>query len=91
MGVLFSGDEHEQQLSEKLRAARHTDGAPVFTPLIAFGLMLFVLIYFPCIATVIAIKNESGSWKWGAFVIVYTTLLAWLVAFAAVQLGGLFG
>jgi ferrous iron transport protein B len=91
MGVLFSGDESEQQLPAKLKAARYANGAPVFTPLGSLCLMLFVLIYFPCIATITAIKNESGSWKWGAFVIVYTTILAWLVAFAVAKAGGLLG
>ncbi len=91
MGVLFSGDENEQQLPAKLKAARYPDSTPVFTPLVALCLMLFVLIYFPCIATVTAIKNESGSWKWGAFVIFYTTILAWLVAFVVAKIGGLLG
>jgi ferrous iron transport protein B len=91
MGVLFSGDESERQLPAKLKAARYADGSPVFTPLTALCLMLFVLIYFPCIATITAIRNESGSWKWGAFVIVYTTVLAWLVSFAVAKAGGLLG
>lgn len=65
------------------------DRIPI-TPLVAYGYMLFVLIYFPCIATVAAIKNESGSWKWAAFTICYTTLLAWIVAFLVHQVGGIF-
>jgi ferrous iron transport protein B len=91
MGILFSGEEDEHQLPEKLKAARYIDGTPVFTPLISLCLMLFVLIYFPCIATVTAVKNESGSWKWGIFVIVYTTVLAWLVSFFVYKVGGLLG
>ena len=91
MGVLFAGEDDEQQLPAKLKAARYADGTAVFTPLIALCLMLFVLIYFPCIATITAIKNESGSWKWGLFVIVYTTILAWLVAFVVARIGGLLG
>ena len=59
-------------------------------PLIALSLMLFVLIYFPCIATISAIVNESGSWKWGIFVIVYTCVLAWIVSFVVYQTGSLF-
>ena len=61
------------------------------TPLVAFGYMVFVLIYFPCIATLAAIKGESGSWKWALFAAVYTTVLAWVVSFAIYQIGGLFG
>jgi ferrous iron transport protein B len=62
----------------------------VFTPLVALSLMFFVLIYFPCIATVTAIVKESRSWKWGLFVIGYTCTLAWLVAFVVRQVGHLF-
>lgn len=60
------------------------------TPLVAFAYMVFVLIYFPCIATLAAIKNESGSWKWALFAAFYTTALAWLMSFAIYQIGGLF-
>ena len=60
------------------------------TPLVAFCYMLFVLIYFPCIAALAAIKQESGSWKWALFAACYTTVLAWLVSFAVYQIGGLF-
>ena len=60
------------------------------TPLIAFCYMLFVLIYFPCIATLVAIKQESGSWKWSLFAALYTTVLAWILTFAVYQIGGLF-
>jgi ferrous iron transport protein B len=51
------------------------------TPAIALSLMLFTLIYFPCVATIGAIKNETGSWKWAAFTVCYTLVLAWIVAF----------
>ena len=60
------------------------------TPLVAFCYMVFVLIYFPCIATIVAIKQESGSWKWALFTAAYTTLLAWVMAFAIYRIGGLF-
>ncbi len=60
------------------------------TPLVAFCYMLFVLIYFPCVAALAAIKQESGSWKWALFAAGYTTALAWLVSFAVYQIGGLF-
>lgn len=58
------------------------------TPLVAFAYMVFVLLYFPCIATLAAIKNETGSWRWVIFVICYTTALAWLMSFAIYQIGG---
>ncbi len=91
MGVLYSGDEEARDLPAKLKTAKRADGSPAFTPLIALCLMLFVLIYFPCIATVAAIKNESGSWKWGAFAIFYTTILAWIVSFVVFKVGTLLG
>ena len=59
------------------------------TPLAALSYMIFILFYFPCIATIVAIKQESGSWKWALFAILYTTLLAWLASFAVFQIGGL--
>lgn len=91
LSVLYTGDsENSQTLPERLKQDRDIDGNPVFTPLTAFSLMLFVLIYFPCIATVSAIVNESHSWKWGLFVIAYTCLLAWLVSFVVYQCGSLF-
>jgi ferrous iron transport protein B len=53
--------------------------------------MIFVLLYFPCIATLIAIKNESGHWKWALLSAVYTCILAWTVTFAVYHLGLLVG
>ena len=50
------------------------------TPLVAYSYLLFVLLYFPCLATIAAIKNESGSWKWAIFTALYTTALAWVVS-----------
>ena len=91
LGVLYPGDGAEQQsLQTRIKQETYSDGTPVFTTSVAVALMLFVLIYFPCIATIVAIKEESGSWKWGLFTIVYTTTLAWVVAFIAYQIGMLF-
>ena len=91
LSVLYTGDEEDSQvLSERIKQDLDEEGNPVFTPIIALSLMLFVLIYFPCIATISAIVNESGSWKWGIFVIVYTCVLAWIVSFVVYQTGSLF-
>ena len=60
-----------------------------FTPLVSYSFLLFVLIYFPCIATIVAIKHESGSWRWAMFAAVYTTVLAWIVSAAFYQIGGM--
>ena len=78
LGVLYTNDGDTSTLSERI---------PI-TPLAALCYMVFVLIYFPCIATLAAIRQESGSWKWALFAAVYTTLLAWIVTFALYQIGG---
>ena len=91
LGVLYPGDTQKQEsLQTRIKEEKYSDGTPVFTTSVVIALMLFVLIYFPCIATIVAIKEESGSWKWGLFAIVYTTLLAWVIAFMAYQIGMLF-
>ena len=59
------------------------------TPLAAYCYLLFVLLYFPCIATIAAIKNETGSWRWALFAAVYTTALAWIVSAVVYQVGSL--
>jgi ferrous iron transport protein B len=94
MGVLyhadFEADENSHNLAVKLQQQVHTTGKlkgqKVFTPLVAFGFMLFILIYFPCVAVIAAIRREA-SLGWAIFTIFYTTLLAWLVAFAVYQIG----
>ena len=60
------------------------------TPATAYAYLLFVLIYFPCLATIVAIKNESGSWRWALVSALYTTALAWVVSALALPLLNLF-
>ena len=81
LGVLYTNEEDIESvnLSERI---------PI-TPIVALGYMLFVLIYFPCVATLVAIKQESGSWKWAVFAAFYTTALAWIIAFVINILGKL--
>ena len=62
-------------------------GLENITPLIAYCYLLFVLLYFPCIATIAAIKNETGSWRWAVVAAVYTTVLAWIVSAVVYQVG----
>jgi len=57
------------------------------TPLGALAMMVFVLLYMPCLATVAAIRRETGSFKWMIFSVVYSTSLAWIVAFCIYQGG----
>ena len=61
------------------------------TPAGALAYMVFILLYFPCIATFVAIKNESGGWKWAIFTAVYTILLAWVAAIITFRIALLFG
>lgn len=96
IGVIYSGDDSfgdDDSFSDdtakysRLRIQMLADG---ITPLAAFSYLLFVLLYFPCIATVIAIRNETGSWSWAAFSAFYTTAIAWIVSMLVYQIGSLF-
>ena len=90
LGVLYTGSgDEEQALADRLMQETKPDGTAVFTPLVGLSLMFFVLLYFPCIATIVAIKNESNSWKWGIFTVAYTCVLAWIVSFLIYQIGSL--
>ena len=91
MGVLYTGDEEVADDSDSasaeqypvLREKMEREGV---TPLVAFCFLLFVLLYFPCIATIAAIKNETGSWRWALFAACYTTAVAWVVSAAVYQI-----
>ena len=65
-------------------------GLEELTPFVSYCYLLFVLLYFPCIATIVAIKHETGSWRWAAFAAIYTTSVAWIVSAAVYQIGQLF-
>lgn len=82
LGVLYTGDEAytDATLGERLKTPGPS-GKPDFTAATALSFMIFILLYCPCMATVTAIVRESGSWKWGAFSVIYNTLFAWVVAF----------
>ena len=96
MGVLYAddssfadGDSYADDNTKytMLRNRMLSDG---ITPLSAYCFLLFVLLYFPCIATIAAIRSETGSWRWAIFAATYTTLLAWVVSAAVYQIGSLF-
>ena len=87
MGVLYTGehaDEDSSTLKAKLQTATDEQGNKQFTPIVAYSFMLFVLLYFPCIAALAAIRREAGT-KWMIFEIIYTTGMAWLVSFIFYQ------
>lgn len=95
IGVLYQADSDSEPevLTTRLRNAKYESGAKkgevIFTPLVAISFLVFVLIYFPCIAVVAAVKRESGSWKWAAFLVGYSTALAWVLSFLIFQIGSL--
>jgi ferrous iron transport protein B len=84
MGILYTGGEEPEALQPALSASG-------MTPLAAFAMMVFVLLYVPCLATVETIRRETGSAKWTIFSVVYSTLLAWMMAFIVYQGGSLIG
>ena len=77
----IESEENESRISELVRNN--------MTPLSAASMLLFILLYMPCVSTVVAIKNESGKWKWALFTVVYTIGLAWIVSTLFFQIGSL--
>jgi ferrous iron transport protein B len=87
MSVLYFCDGTSE--SEKSLVERFADD-PQLYPLNALAFLIFVLLYFPCIAVFTTIKNQSGKWRYPLFMTFYTTALAWVLAFATFQIGGHF-
>ena len=103
IGVLYSGTDDVEDQPSTLNPQPSTLNSQIstlksqpsnlkadLTPLTAYCFLLFILIYFPCIATIAAIKHETGSWRWATVAAVYTTVLAWIVSALVHQLGQLF-
>ncbi len=89
LGTLYSLGGETDEESKDLQATLQADS--FYSPLVAYTLMVFVLIYVPCMAVVAVVKRETNSWRWPLFVIVYTTALAWLVSLVVYQGGRLLG
>ena len=93
IGVLYQDGDPKSSVQDRLMQSKHTTGKlkgqPVFSLRAGLAFMLFVLIYVPCIAVLAAIRRESGKWKWSAFMVVYMTILAWVVGWAGYLLSGL--
>jgi len=96
IGVLYSGDDSfgddetfsdDNERYTRLRQQMLRDG---ITPLSGYAYLIFILLYFPCIATIAAIRNETGSWRWALIAAGYTTAVAWLVSALVYQIGLLF-
>jgi ferrous iron transport protein B len=98
LGVLYQAEEEtdnpELSLVNKMQNQTYVEGEKagqkVFTKNVAFSFMIFILIYFPCIGVIAAIRKESGQKRWAVFSIVYPTVLAWVMAFLAYNIGKLF-
>ena len=88
LGVLYTGSDEatDADLSKKLTTPMPDGSQAPFNPASALSFMIFILLYCPCFATVVAIVKETGSWRYGMFSVIYSTVVAWLVAFAAYRL-----
>ena len=88
LATIYSVGDVEED-SQSLQEALAADAA--FSPLVAFSLMVFTLIYSPCLAVLAVVRRETNSWKWPAFSFVYSTTLAWIMSFVVYQGGRLIG
>ncbi len=88
LGTIYSVGSSDED-ADSIKAAMTAD--PAFNPLVAYTLMVFTLIYSPCLAVVAVIRRETNSWKWAAFSVIYSTTLAWLVAFVVYNTGKMLG
>ena len=77
----FEAEENESRISQLIQQN--------MTPLSAASMLLFILLYMPCISTIVAIKNESGRWRWAFFTMAYTIGLAWIASTLLFQLGSI--
>lgn len=82
LGVMYSAENEEADNNINLQEALQKN----ISSAAALAYMVFVLLYFPCIATFVAIKQESGSWKWAVSSAVYTICVAWMIAFITYRL-----
>ena len=97
LGVLYrveDADEHSPTLIDRLKNEKYLSGArtdkDVFNKAVAISFLVFVLLYFPCITSIVTIRKETGSRKWAMFTVLYTTGLAWAVSFAVYRIALLF-
>ena len=88
LGVLYTDDEtvSDARLGARLEQPDPVTGKPDFTAASALAFLVFILLYCPCFATIVAIIRETGSWRYGMFSVVYNTVVAWLLAFGVYRL-----
>lgn len=92
LGVLFTDDEavDDSTLGKRLMSINPATHAPYFTAASALSFMIFILLYCPCTATLVAIARETKSWRYSIFAAVYNTAMAWIVAFVIYNIACLF-
>lgn len=83
LGVMYSNGDLEVEDDDPENPQLQRAIAKAITPAAALAYMVFVLLYFPCLATFAAIKNESGGWKWASISACYTLVVAWIISFGA--------
>ena len=84
VGVLYSVDDAEDETAS---LSAHLAASNNYSQASALAMIIFILLYFPCIGTIAAIAQEAGGWKWALFSVVYNTALAWVLAFVAYNIG----
>ena len=90
LGVMYADQEPVAENQETIGETRLQKALiKSVSPAGALAYMVFILLYFPCIATFVAIRNESGSWKWAIITAVYTIILAWVAAFITFNIASL--
>ncbi len=91
LGVLYANDDRisDARLGDRLAAPSPATGHPDFSAPAALAFMAFILLYCPCMATVTAISRECGSWKYGAFTVIYNTVVAWIVSFMVYRIASM--
>lgn len=95
LGTLYEAGKTDRSgknplaLRDALQGQVRADGSKMYSPLAAYSLMVFVLLYAPCLATIAVIRKETGTWRWPLFSIFYTTSMAWVAAFVVYQGGRL--
>ena len=91
LNILIKDDEMtDATLSARIMAPSPNTGEPDFTHASALSFMVFILLYSPCIASITAIIKETENWKYGAFAVLYNTVVAWIMAFVVYQVASLF-
>lgn len=94
MGIIYAVEDagaDTATLRDKMAAEKRADGTPRYTPLVSLGIMIFYVLAMQCLATLVVVRRETGSWRWPALQFAYMTTLAWLGAFLVYQGGQLLG